>query len=227
MAHDPFHRGLLFSLVRLGRNKIRSRADLRHSIFQATATLFQQLSIGNFDEHVNISEPDFSVETARKTFVLFIPGNLPGIGLFLVFGTTTAFRSYLHEKYCALVQWLKNPNLRCITSRYTKTISTPVYAELPAQRLGYQPHIYSTAPNLMKDLPHRPESRLNGDNGEVEIELQQAEKAIVHERNTIYVMRSLSVQRSSRYVDQRMPTDSSQDSTPSLLIMRQSTEDCR
>lgn len=77
----------------------------------------------------------------------------------------------------------------------------------------------------MKTLPHRPDS--SNDDMNTDVQLQEAEKAIVHEGNTIFVMRELSVQRSSRYIDQRMPTDSTKDSTPSLIIMRQSTEDER
>ncbi|KAK6082292.1 glycoside hydrolase [Seiridium cupressi] len=186
-------------------------------IFQATATLFQQLSIGNFEQRLSIPQPDFSSEKAQKTFLLFIPGNLPGIGLFLVFGTTAAFRKHIHETYSDIIRWIKikrNPE-----------IQEPLQTNFPLNRMGYQPHIYSTGPNLMKALPHRPGSRMDGEDDAREF--QPAEKAIVHDRNSIYVMRTLSVERTSRPAEQRMPTDSSQDSTPSLLIMRQSTEDRR
>lgn len=186
-------------------------------IFQATATLFQQLSIGNFDARLGIPGPDFSVEKARKSLLLFIPGNLPGIALFLVFGTTTAFRRYMRERYSATIKWIKairEPKKRA-----------QVYPEMPTPRMGYQPHIYAARPDLMKTLPHRPDS--SNDDMNTDVQLQEAEKAIVHEGNTIFVMRELSVQRSSRYIDQRMPTDSTKDSTPSLIIMRQSTEDER
>ncbi|KAM0816801.1 putative Glycoside hydrolase [Seiridium cardinale] len=184
-------------------------------IFQATATLFQQLSIGNFEQRLSIPEPDFSPEKARKTFLLFIPGNLPGIGLFLVFGTTAAFRKHIRETYSDIIRWIK--------TKRNPEIQEPLHTNFPLNRMGYQPHIYSTGPNLMKALPHRPGSRMDGEDDAREF--QPAEKAIVHDRNSIYVMRTLSVERTSRPAEQRMPTDSSQDSTPSLLIMRQSTED--
>lgn len=187
-------------------------------IFQATATLFQQLSIGNFEDRLAIPEPDFSVEKARKSLLLFIPGNLPGIALFLVFGTTTAFRRYMRERYSDLMK-----RIRTIRQPRKKTQVYP--PELPTPRMGYQPRIYAERPDLMKTLPHRPDS--SNDNIDADVQLKEAEKAIVHEGNTIYVMRELSVQRSSRYIDQRMPTDSTKDSTPSLIIMRQSSDDER
>lgn len=123
----------------------------------------------------------------------------------------------MRERYSATIKWIKairEPKRRA-----------QVYPEMPTPRMGYQPHIYAGRPDLMKTLPHRPDS--SNDDMDADVQLQEAEKAIVHEGNTIFVMRELSVQRSSRYIDQRMPTDSTKDSTPSLIIMRQSTEDER
>lgn len=192
------------------------------SIFQATATLFQQLSIGNFEQYLVIPAPDLSAGAARKTFLLFIPGNLPGIGLFIVFGTTTAFRKHMRETYIGMVIWAKEVYRWTTTKRLPRKRQT-VYSDLPSPRMGYVPYIYS--PNVNKALPHRPDSRTDGEDGSME--LREAEKAIVHERNTIFVMRTLSVQRSDRHIDDRMPTDSTKDSTPSLLIMRPSTDERR
>lgn len=166
-------------------------------------------------------EPDFSAPRARKAFLLFIPGNLPGIGLFIVFGTTAAFRKYMHEKFFVFIGWTKSLKMKR-KSRRPKSICS----DLPSPYIGYKSRIYALTPDLMKDLPHRPDSRINAGDDIAE-ELRVAEKAIVHDRNTIYVMRTLSVQRSEKHMAERMPTDSTTDSTPSLLIMRQSIDDHR
>lgn len=62
-----------------------------------TNTLFQVQSVLNTKKDTASVEPDLSVERARSTFYLFIPGNTPGIFVFLVFGTTAGCRKAMYN----------------------------------------------------------------------------------------------------------------------------------
>ncbi|KAI1636130.1 hypothetical protein F4809DRAFT_408741 [Biscogniauxia mediterranea] len=68
-------------------------------VFQATSFLFQRFSAHNTEVDVQSTSPDLSVTRARQTLYLFIPGNTPGVALFIVFGTTTAFRRHMYKTF--------------------------------------------------------------------------------------------------------------------------------
>lgn len=55
--------------------------------------MFQLQSVNNNKKDATLTEPDYSVERAKSTFFLFLPGVTPGIFLFLVFGTTAGCRA--------------------------------------------------------------------------------------------------------------------------------------
>lgn len=63
------------------------------AVFEVTNTLFQLQSVNNNKKDATLAEPDYSVERARSTFFLYLPGVTPGIFLFLVFGTTAGCRT--------------------------------------------------------------------------------------------------------------------------------------
>ncbi|KAH6640081.1 hypothetical protein BKA67DRAFT_596317 [Truncatella angustata] len=65
------------------------------ALFEVTNTLFQLQSVNNNNKDATLIEPDFSLERAKSTFFLFLPGVTPGIFLFLVFGTTAGCRAAL------------------------------------------------------------------------------------------------------------------------------------
>ncbi|KAK7978454.1 hypothetical protein PG996_004503 [Apiospora saccharicola] len=65
--------------------------------FEVTNTLFQVQSVLNTKKDAVSAEPDMTVERARSTFYLFIPGNTPGIFVFLVFGTTAGCRKAMYN----------------------------------------------------------------------------------------------------------------------------------
>ncbi|KAI1487685.1 hypothetical protein F5X96DRAFT_131158 [Biscogniauxia mediterranea] len=75
-------------------------------VFQATSFLFQRFSAHNMEVDVQSTSPDLSVTRARQTLYLFIPGNTPGVALFIVFGTTTAFRRHMYKTFVPL-RWQK------------------------------------------------------------------------------------------------------------------------
>ncbi|KAI1497283.1 hypothetical protein F5X99DRAFT_423639 [Biscogniauxia marginata] len=66
-------------------------------VFQATSFLFQRYSAHNTEADLQSARPDLSPARARQTLYLFIPGNTPGVALFIVFGTTTAFRRHMYK----------------------------------------------------------------------------------------------------------------------------------
>ncbi|KAI1260278.1 hypothetical protein F5Y18DRAFT_259231 [Xylariaceae sp. FL1019] len=67
--------------------------------FIVITVLFQGFARRNTSRDILAPEPDLSIERARSTFYLFIPGNTPGIGLFIVFGTTATFRSQMYRTF--------------------------------------------------------------------------------------------------------------------------------
>ncbi|KAI0148601.1 hypothetical protein GGR57DRAFT_236383 [Xylariaceae sp. FL1272] len=67
--------------------------------FIVVTIFFQEFARRNTSRDIVAPEPDLSAERARSTFYLFIPGNTPGIGLFIVFGTTATFRSQIYRTF--------------------------------------------------------------------------------------------------------------------------------
>ncbi|KAI8626151.1 hypothetical protein F5Y19DRAFT_228450 [Xylariaceae sp. FL1651] len=65
--------------------------------FQVSTILFEQIAKQNAKKDIQASAPDLSAERARLSLYLFLPGNTPGIALFVVFGTTASFRSYMYQ----------------------------------------------------------------------------------------------------------------------------------
>ncbi|KAK1977293.1 hypothetical protein LZ30DRAFT_601538 [Colletotrichum cereale] len=79
-------------------------AFLALSIFEVTNTLFQLASVNNIKKDAALTEPDFSLERAKSTFALFLPGVTPGIFLFVIFGTTKTCRTLMLETF-TLRRW--------------------------------------------------------------------------------------------------------------------------
>jgi len=71
--------------------------DGSNRVFQVSTILFDQTARQNARKDVQAPRPDLSAERASLTFYLFLPGNTPGIALFVVFGTTATFRSYMYQ----------------------------------------------------------------------------------------------------------------------------------
>ncbi|KAK6214368.1 hypothetical protein LQW54_004417 [Pestalotiopsis sp. IQ-011] len=61
--------------------------------------LFQFTGMSNSNEDATRTSPDFSVERAKETTILFLPGPAPSYLLFIVFGTTAAFRRHMYETF--------------------------------------------------------------------------------------------------------------------------------
>ncbi|KAI0121322.1 hypothetical protein BJ170DRAFT_588289, partial [Xylariales sp. AK1849] len=68
-------------------------------IFEVTNTMFQIQSVNNNKKDATLTEPDYSVDRAKTTFFLFLPGVTPGIFVFLVFGTTAGCRAALKDAF--------------------------------------------------------------------------------------------------------------------------------
>ncbi|KAI0129799.1 hypothetical protein BJ170DRAFT_719822 [Xylariales sp. AK1849] len=172
-------------------------------IYELTYTLYQQISIANFQERT--SDPDFSAATARGIFLFAIPGNLPGIGVFLVFGTTTAFRNHMYITF---------------VKRFQRD-QEPAYEDSPSPSVESLPPLRAMGPDTMKTLPQRPGS---ANDWISDHELSPVEDAQVHnDRHTIYEPKRVSVPvATARPILTRVYTDSSKDSELSLVIMRHS-----
>ncbi|KAK9774624.1 putative Glycoside hydrolase [Seiridium cardinale] len=69
------------------------------SIFELTNMLFQFTGMSNSKKDAVSASPDYSVERAKETTVLFLPGPAPSYLLFIVFGTTTPFRKYMYATF--------------------------------------------------------------------------------------------------------------------------------
>jgi hypothetical protein len=186
------------------------------SLFQGTATLFQQLSIKSFDSTVDIAGPQVDAENARRMFLLFLPGNIPGIGLFIVFGTTTAFRKHIRKTCGGIWDAVSKP---------FKPKKGRVYDDLPSSPASHVFRLQAVVPDLMKNLPQRPASQAENI---VECLHSNGERLQPSNPYSIHVMRTLSVQTTTatgKPIDDGNLTDSSHDSSPSLLIMRPSLEE--
>ncbi|KAH8884370.1 hypothetical protein GQ53DRAFT_618258, partial [Thozetella sp. PMI_491] len=66
-------------------------------VFEITNTLFQVSSVQNNRQDAVSTKPDFSAQRAIPKILLFMPGVTPGVMMFLVFGTTKVFRTYMYS----------------------------------------------------------------------------------------------------------------------------------
>ncbi|KAK8024171.1 hypothetical protein PG993_012237 [Apiospora rasikravindrae] len=69
------------------------------SIFELTNMLFQFTGMQNSNKDAFRSSPDISVERAKETAVLFLPGPAPSFLIFIVFGTTAPFRKHMYRTF--------------------------------------------------------------------------------------------------------------------------------
>ncbi|KAK8109911.1 hypothetical protein PG999_008048 [Apiospora kogelbergensis] len=69
------------------------------SIFELSNMLFQFTGMQNSNKDALRSSPDTSVERAKETAVLFLPGPAPSFLLFIVFGTTAPFRKHMYRTF--------------------------------------------------------------------------------------------------------------------------------
>ncbi|KAI0017098.1 hypothetical protein F4780DRAFT_624656 [Xylariomycetidae sp. FL0641] len=121
------------------------------TIFQITSTLFQRSSADNSQRDVNAAAPDFSTARAISTLFLFLPGNAPGIALFVIFGTTTAFRAHMRRVFFFAPR--QQQQVRFDSAAENTNASSGARSEL---MILQRP---STAPlPVEKELPRRPDS---------------------------------------------------------------------
>ncbi|KAI0397549.1 hypothetical protein F5Y17DRAFT_348042 [Xylariaceae sp. FL0594] len=69
------------------------------AVFQLSLILFDHTARENARKDILAAAPDLSAERASASFYLFLPGNTPGIALFIVFGTTATFRAYMYQAF--------------------------------------------------------------------------------------------------------------------------------
>ncbi|KAK8071021.1 glycoside hydrolase [Apiospora hydei] len=69
------------------------------SIFELSNMLFQFTGMQNSNKDALRSSPDISVERAKETAVLFLPGPAPSFLIFIVFGTTAPFRKHMYRTF--------------------------------------------------------------------------------------------------------------------------------
>lgn len=100
------------------------------------------------------------------------------------------------------------------------------YDDLPSPRVSNVFRLQAMQPDLMKSLPHPPNSQHNGTSVEC-FGSNQTARLKPHDPRSIHVMRTLSVETtmaSGKAADDGNITDSSQDSSPSLIIMTPTME---
>lgn len=61
--------------------------------------LFQFTGMQNSNRDTSRSSPDISVERAKETAVLLLPGPAPSFLFFIVFGTTAPFRKHMYRTF--------------------------------------------------------------------------------------------------------------------------------
>lgn len=61
--------------------------------------LFQFQGMSNSNKDATSDSPDYSVERAKETTILFLPGPAPSYLLFIVFGTTRPFRNHMYTTF--------------------------------------------------------------------------------------------------------------------------------
>ncbi|KAI5920869.1 hypothetical protein F4810DRAFT_680823 [Camillea tinctor] len=79
--------------------------------FDVTNTLFQITAAKNNLRDAGRVDADLSVSRANSTLFLFLPGNTPGIFVFVIFGTTAGHRKKLAEIFIPR-RWRRTPRPR-------------------------------------------------------------------------------------------------------------------
>lgn len=80
------------------------------SIFQIVLIMFEVISAGNNNLENLKGSADLSLERAKRDFAFFIPGVLPPLLTFIVFGTTKPFREYMAAKFSPRSLWSRRFN---------------------------------------------------------------------------------------------------------------------
>jgi hypothetical protein len=96
-------------------------------IFELTNMLFQFTGMSNSSKDASLSSPDFSIDRAKETTILFCPGPAPSYLLFIVFGTTKPFREYMYATFVPK-RWQRLPDVPQDSGRFlspkASTLST-------------------------------------------------------------------------------------------------------
>jgi hypothetical protein len=71
--------------------------------------LFQVTGMSNSNKDAQSPSPDFSIDRAKATTVLFCPGPAPSYLVFIVFGTTRPFRQYMYATFVPK-RWQRIPD---------------------------------------------------------------------------------------------------------------------
>lgn len=206
-----------------------------------TNTLFQLQSINNNRKDATLTEPDFSLDRAKTTLFLYMPGVTPGTFLFLVFGTTAGCRTALKAIFVSQPRrttsirpgrpfgrpWTKvesskkapqDPfvdSSRSILS--TNRVSAPAF---PATALVSK---YNKSPHSRNDQP-RAQATHQTHLYSWSRKYSNAEEMIMGEETAMELQGLTSTQRTHENYYQPSP-EQSDDSGPVLLIM--STQDKR
>lgn len=94
--------------------------------------LFQFTGMSNSNKDAVSASPDYSVDRARETTILFLPGPAPSYLLFIVFGTTAPFRKYMYATFVPKRwQMQRIPDVR---ERITTSILSPKSSSISTSR---------------------------------------------------------------------------------------------
>lgn len=146
-------------------------------MFEVTNTLFQVQSVVNTRKDADSLETDLSVERAKTTFFLFLPGNTPGIFVFLVFGTTAGCRKAMYDifvpKRCrgsggswgSCIPWARKKRQQPGAREATSTDPESMLFDRPDDTTSYTARTarseLTKSPDLNKPLPVVAMSRYN------------------------------------------------------------------
>lgn len=72
--------------------------------------LFQFTGMSNSNKDAHSPSPDFSIDRAKATTILFCPGPAPSYLVFIVFGTTRPFRQYMYDNFVPR-RWQRIPDV--------------------------------------------------------------------------------------------------------------------
>ncbi|KAI0130259.1 hypothetical protein BJ170DRAFT_307871 [Xylariales sp. AK1849] len=116
------------------------------SVFQLTNMLFQFAGMSNNHRDASAPAPDLSVDRAKQTTVLWMPGPAPSFLLFIVFGTTAPFRRYMYATFVPK-RWRRMPEK---TMQNESIIPSAKFSTVSTDRS--RSTIVSSASNIEQDL---------------------------------------------------------------------------